>query len=84
MADIAPLQLVTLYPHNFREVAKTLRHIADDVDAGNHGDVQTLAMVMLGDRGVQTFGIGPASSSGDVVIAFQAGSAFVVRGETDR
>lgn len=50
-----------LYESNYRDVASTLRVIAQQVDDGEYGDVRCFAGVILGDE-TAVFGAGPDSS----------------------
>lgn len=54
----------TLYESNFRDVAKTLRVIAKDVEKGKYGDVNEAALVFDGakEEDYSVFGFGPRSA----------------------
>lgn len=50
-------EVITLYESNFREPATTLRKIADQIEAGEYGEVGCLGVVLLGDT-MEVFGAG--------------------------
>ena len=68
-----PAKVVTLYETNFRDPAATLRHIADEIDAGKYGAVGTLGVVLLGDT-CEVFGAGPDSEPCSTALLLQAGA----------
>lgn len=68
------LKLVTLRSTTIREVAPTLRKIADQIEAGKFGDVATCGLVLSGDA-MQVFGMGPLSEAPMVALLLHAGFA---------
>lgn len=68
----------TLYETNFRDVAATLRNIADDVEAGKFGTVGCCALALLGDR-LEVFGIGPDSDATAVGMVLLAAANKMAR-----
>jgi hypothetical protein len=64
--------VVTLFKSNFREVAATLRKIADEVDNGDFGEVGCCAIAILGDE-LHVFGAGPDSEGPSVAVTLHAG-----------
>ena len=54
----------TLYESNFRDVAKTLRTIAKDVEKGKYGNVNEAALVFNADKEEEycVFGFGPQTT----------------------
>lgn len=42
-------------PPDFRDPAKMLRNIADDIEAGVYGEVSTVAVAMAAEEGVELF-----------------------------
>lgn len=48
-------------PPSYKDPAKMLRNIADNIEAGDYGDVTTIVVATWGDNGVDTFGGGKDS-----------------------
>lgn len=63
----------TLYDSNFRDVPATLRHIADQIEAGKYGTVGSVGLVLLGDT-LEVFGIGPDSEAPSTALILNAGA----------
>ncbi len=58
------MKVVTLHESNFREAAASLRAIADEIDAGEHGEVAVVGIAMRSSTepdGVHLFSCGPES-----------------------
>lgn len=70
------LKVVPMREISLREVAKNLRAVADQVEAGEYGDVRCCGLAMLGDE-FYAFGFGDGvngeSVSPSVALLFQAG-----------
>lgn len=49
-------------PPDFKDPVKLLRKIADDIEAGVYGEVNTAVVALAGDKGFDTFGAGRKSS----------------------
>lgn len=64
--------VVSLYPSNFRDVAATLRQIADQVEKGEFGDVETAGVVLFGST-LDVFGLGEESDALTVGMVLHAG-----------
>jgi hypothetical protein len=62
----------TIYESNFRDVPATLRRIADEIEAGNYGEVSCVGLALLGDS-LEVFGIGPDSEAPSVALVLNAG-----------
>lgn len=77
-----PLNVVPIYPSNFRQVPETLRRIADEVEAGTYGAIGCAGLVLLGDR-VHVFGMGPDSAAPSVALLLHAGHASLSRAVED-
>ncbi len=59
----AELKVVqSIYDSNFRNIAATLRAIADGIEAGQYGEVDQIALVMHGED-VKVFGLGDSTGS---------------------
>ena len=61
-------------PPDYRDPVKMLRNLADDIEAGNHGAVHTIAIATFGDDGLQLFGGGDDSVGPTVQMVFHAAS----------
>lgn len=70
-------EVITLYESNFRDPVATLRRIADEIEAGEYGDVGTLAVALLGDT-FEVFGAGEDSDGPSVCTLLQAGVTRIV------
>lgn len=66
------LKVVTLYEDNHRNPATVLRSIADQIEAGDFGEVGTLGVVLLGDT-MEVFGGGPDSEAPSVALLLHSG-----------
>lgn len=54
------MKVVELQRESWRDAAKTLRKIADDLDAGEHPECSVGTLTMIGPNGeVTVFGLGP-------------------------
>lgn len=49
-------------PDEYTDPVRMLRSIADDIEAGEFGDVSTIAIAMATEHGVETFGGGRDSA----------------------
>lgn len=52
------MKVVEIYPSNYRDIPKTLRVIAKELEDGDLHDMKYCAIVMLGADGVEIFGLG--------------------------
>lgn len=66
------LNVVTLHESNFRDPVATLRKIADDIEAGAHGEVGAVGVVVLGDT-MEVFGFGEDSEAPSIALLLHAG-----------
>jgi len=76
MSNLA--EVTTLYETNFRQPAATLRVIADEIEAGKHGEVTQLGVVLLGDS-CEVFGAGPDADGGTIALLLQAGAFRMIQ-----
>ena len=67
----------TLYPTNFRDPAATLRVIAEEIEAGKHGEVTQIAVVLLGST-CEVFGAGPDADGSTIATLLQAGAQRMI------
>lgn len=58
---LAPV--TTLFATNFRDIATTLRVIADQIEAGDYGEVKEGALVLSG-ASLEVFGLGETNHDG--------------------
>lgn len=75
-------EVVTAYETNFRDVPATLRVIADEIEAGKHGDVGQCAVVLLGET-CEVFGAGFDCDGSSIAVLLQAGAMRMVREVAD-
>ncbi len=66
------IKLVTLNESNFRQVAPTLRAIADEIESGKFGDVGSCAVVILGNK-LDVFASGRDSDPASAALLLHAG-----------
>lgn len=66
------MNVVTLRESNFRDPVATLRQIADQIEAGDYGDVGCVGVVLLGDT-MEVFGMGIDSEAPSVALLLHAG-----------
>lgn len=64
-------------PPDFKDPAKMLRNIADDIEAGVYGEVNTVVVALSGDSGFSTFGGGRQSSMEHCAFLFGTSAARV-------
>lgn len=61
-------------PPPYREPVQMLRNLADDIEGGRYGAVNTIAIATFGDDGLQLFGGGCDCSGSVIAMVFQAAS----------
>lgn len=66
------LKVVPLYESNLRDPVATLRNIADQMEAGEYGEIGSVAMVVMGDT-LEVFGFGADSETPTVALLLHAG-----------
>lgn len=66
----------TLYNSNMRDPVATLRKIADQIEAGDYGDVGCAGLVLLGNR-MEVFGMGSDSEAPSVGLLLHAGFSLL-------
>jgi hypothetical protein len=73
---IAPVpdNVIPLYTSNTRDPVSTLRLIADEIEAGDYGEVGSAAVVLLGDT-MECFAMGPDAEAPSIGMLFY--SAFL-------
>ncbi len=71
--QIEPLaEVKSIYSTNFRQVAATLRVIADGLDKGEYGEVTEAAVVMKVPDGIDMFGLGAGQTGATTALLFHA------------
>ncbi len=63
---------------NLRDIAVMARKFADDVEAGNFGEVETALVVLEGSEGVQTFGWGDVVSFRETIGTLEIAKAHLL------
>lgn len=76
------MNLSVIYASNFREVVPTLRKIADSIEAGEFGEVNEMALVIMGDK-LEVFGAGPTCDGASIALLLQAGAHRMIREVVD-
>ena len=61
-------------PPEYKDPAKMLRNLADDIENGKHGEVTCIAIATFGDGGLEVFGGGMDSEGPVVAMMFQSAS----------
>ncbi len=61
-------------PPEYKDPVKMLRNLADDIEAGDFGEVTSIAITTFGDAGLHAFGGGQDSEAPTVALMFQAAS----------
>lgn len=76
MAEVVDLEgrPVDISPPNFKDPVKLLRNLADDIEAGRYGDVETIVVATAGSEGYETFGGGKDSDMHACAFLFAAAS----------
>lgn len=82
MIDEQHAPVTTIYASNFRDVSATLRHIADQIDAGEWGVITDAALVLRAGR-CEVFGFGPKAQASRSIATLEAGKAMLVRSIED-
>lgn len=73
------LNVVTFEREGWRDAAKTLRKIADDLDAGVHPECTVGALTLIGPKGqVTVFGLGPKCDDLQCLGAMRLGEQKVI------
>jgi hypothetical protein len=59
MAEVPSLKVVgSIAPPGYKDPVHMLRKIADDIEAGEHGDIDTIVVATFGTDGLDTYGGG--------------------------
>lgn len=57
---------------DYKDPVKMLRNLADDIEAGEHGEVTSVAVATFGDAGLEVYGGGIDSDPPTAGMMFQA------------
>ncbi len=74
------LKVVTLNETNYRQAAATLRVIADQIDKGEYGQVECVALVIDGEQ-MSVHAMGPSSDVACAHWAFHKAMNYLARTE---
>lgn len=66
-------------PPDYRDPVKMLRNIADSIEEGKYGNVETIVVATFGDNGVDTFGGGKDSGVYACTYLFGCAQARLLR-----
>jgi hypothetical protein len=69
----------TIYESNSTDIVAMLRKLADDIESGKLGDVNELALVHGGDKGVHTYGFG-VTNGASIYMLFALGMKYILDG----
>lgn len=74
------MNVVELYPSNYRDIPKTLRVIADQMEAGTYGHIKKCAVVTFDCQGnVELFGLGSIKGPEEGAFILQMGINHAVQ-----
>ena len=60
-------------PPDYRDAVKMLRNLADDIEAGEFGEVNSIALVRFGDDGLHVHAGGRDSDAGTAMLLLMSG-----------
>lgn len=80
MSDKPDLKVVgSIAPPDYKTVPKALSNIIADLEAGKYGEIRSAVLIMRGDEGMDTFGMGPNSDVEDVVFLLASAQDSIFR-----
>ena len=62
-------------PPSYRDPVQMLRNLADNIEAGDYGDIETIVVATAGDQGFYTFGGGRLSGMHECAFLFASAAA---------
>lgn len=68
---VAQLKVIDFPTWDYRDPVKALRNLADDIEAGQHGDVKSCGVVIFGNE-MKVFGSGVDSQGPAIALLFNA------------
>ena len=71
------LKVVQIRGSNYRQVVPTLRNIADEIERGDYGDVESCGVVISGSK-LSVFGMGENSDVNTIAVLLHAGFDYLV------
>jgi hypothetical protein len=69
-------------PPDYRDCARCLRNIADEIEAGDYGEVGTVAVAVMGDT-LEIFGGGADSAGPSIAMVFGAAHLKLIQALAD-
>lgn len=75
---MSALKVVDFPVSEYRQPSRMLRNLADQIEAGDFGEVGTIAIAVFGDK-LDVFGGGPDSAGSTCALVFQAASLRFAR-----
>lgn len=70
-------------PPEYKDPVVMLRNLADDIEAGKHGTVHTIAIATFGDAGLEVYGGGDDSGGPTIAMLFQAANMYMCQSLVD-
>lgn len=70
-------EVVSIYETNFHDIPAMLRKLADEIEAGEYGEVNEAACAIFADR-VEVFGWGPTRDGASAALLLQAGAHILI------
>lgn len=71
MSESTGPKLINFPIPDYRDPVKALRNLADEIEAGEHGDVSSCGVVLMGDQ-MEVFGSGIDSDGPTIALLFNA------------
>lgn len=62
-------------PPEYKDPVQMLRNLADNIEKGDYGNVETIAVALCADQGYEMFGGGRDSGMNDCAFLFSAAAA---------
>lgn len=70
--------LHVVHESNFRDVVKTIRKIADEIERGDFGEVKQCGIAIFGEQ-LNVFGAGPDAEAPTIALLFSAAHLRLAR-----
>lgn len=64
-------------PPEYKDPVKMLRNLAEEIERGDYGEVNTLAIASFGESGLRVYGGGRDSDGGNVHIVLASAVAYL-------
>ena len=82
--SVEPLKAVDIAPPDYKIPVKMLRNLADEIEAGTYGEIDTLAVATFGSGGLEMFGGGKDSTMASCAFVFGAAQLRLLRIPSDQ